>query len=138
MTKPEFHALVTWLRDRWPTTRHWDHAAAVFYDFSTLDPTTVRQVAESHYASESKFGPTFAELRGATLQRTRAIGHTSDQATPCARHTWGIVDESTTPDGTTTRLGVCAVCHLEQTFPAAELQTPMEQADTTKRTEPTW
>lgn len=138
MTKTEFRDLVTWLRDRWPTTRHWDHAVNVYYDFASLDAGHVRTIAESYYSGENRFGPTFAELRGGAAQLTRATGRTSDTTNGCARHTWGIVDESATPDGAAVRLGVCAVCHLEQTFPADRLRTPMEQDDTTKRTEPTW
>ena len=138
MTKTEFRDLVTWLRDRWPTTRHWDHASSVFFDFAALDAHHVRKIAESFYVGENKFGPTFAELKGGAAQLTRATGRVNDGATWCSRHTWGIVDESTTPNGDAIRLGVCAVCHLEQTFPADQLRTPMEQDDTTKRTEATW
>ena len=140
MTKDEFRDLVLWLKDRWPTSRNWAHAANVYFDFAYLPAESVRDIAQSFYNAEHKHGPTFSELKGGAAQLAKSKGLIRDeQLEGCAptRHVWAIVDEFDR-GGIAFRLGVCAVCHTEKRFPADKLRTPGEKAeDRAERATPT-
>lgn len=126
MIPSQFEELVTWIEERWPTTKNFANWSKVAYDFVAIPLEAGMDAAHNFYNSGAKTAPTISELK-AEAARIAAYKNMSDpQATNCealgGHGAWAIEDR---PDGVT-REAMCVVCGVIRIGPRESILTKGE------------
>lgn len=150
MTPSEFAGVLEYLEDRWPGTKNYRNAPAVYNDFASLPGGAVTEAAQDLFRSGQRYAPTLAEL--CDQARQRASRYRDDDPTTVAcdrRHRHGALGilpdrlTAVTPEGRDSlsappehRIAVCVDCHAELIRPATQLATETERAEGRATREP--
>lgn len=113
MTSDEFTSWIEWLEIRWPGSRAYNKADAVYADFVPYSEQAMADVCRSLYFAKRRLPPSFSEIIG-ELKEMHKPGPVD--LAECRHPRWGVLpDREATKPGH--RVKVCVVCHYEMEVP---------------------
>lgn len=91
LSESEWQDLIVWIHDRWPTSRIWSRAEALYPDFAHLPEHAIRAAAVRWYESGRERAPSPSQL----LEDARTFARIPDGADPetyCPHTTYAVTD----------------------------------------------
>ena len=135
MTPHEWRAIQNRVEQLWGPSQKWKEAPALTERVRLISFDTASAVVDALILAE-KHAPAPAMIIGMALARSGVTTTTPPGPEDCDHPRFGILlegpcdvigQDSPLPAGW--RLGMCAVCHVEQRFPPGRLLTQMELED---------